>query len=159
MKNKINKKGFELSFNAIIIIILAIVFLGIGIFLINKWFQNIDIIIPSTCNIYPPDQRSPICISEKYELELGKSYSLKTAFYNTGSIDLNPNNNPIIQCSNSLQGDTLNFRTSSIGNNLAIGEAKDYNIALQIEKTSKKGTYPCSISLGEMSKQFTIEVK
>jgi hypothetical protein len=151
-----NKKGFELSLNAIITIILAVAFLSIAIFLINKWFINIEFEIPNQCDIYPPTANNPICISSEIELKLGKTGKLKTAFYNTGQNDLTSSDIPIIECSSDINGNTIDLRTSSIGNNLQVSEYKDYSISLEVSKETKKGSYPCKISLGEMSKQFTI---
>jgi hypothetical protein len=153
-----NKRGFELSLNMIIIVILALVFLGLAIAFIVKLIPDVPI-VPSQCKISPPTAESPVCINSDYEIARGKGVQLKTSFYNNEDADIPDTEVPSIACGTTTDGAELSLGVTSIGSNLAVGEHREYLIVVKVPKDATRGTYPCNVKLSETQGQFTITVK
>jgi hypothetical protein len=153
-----NKKGFELSANMLVIIILAIAILGFGIFFIQKLF-NIDIEIPQKCDISPPTAASPVCIVNEMKVKRASEVSTKISVYNDESQEIAATIKPQIECSQNVDGQTLNLKLASAGIKIPVGEVGEYSVVIQIPKDAPKSTFPCTFSVSNTQKQFSIVVE
>jgi hypothetical protein len=153
-----NKRGFELSLNMIIMVILALVFLGVAIAFILNMVPEVPT-PPSTCDIYPPNSRSPVCINNQYEISRSQTINMKVAFFNDEDADIAATVQPMITCGKNTDGTNLSFTANSIGKKLPVGEASDYVIVLSVPKDAVRGTYPCNLELSSTQKSFAIVVK
>ena len=145
--------------NMIIVVILALVFLGIASALIYKWFDNVDITFPKTCDIYPPTADNPVCVLNSYDIPRGKTAQLETAFYNNENADIPAATLPQVTCGADVNGETLDFTTSTQGQDISVGEAKDYILLVKVPKDAPRSTFPCTLRLSETSESFTIIVR
>ncbi len=154
-----NKKAMELSINTIIVIVLALLFLGLAIGLIYNWLGNVNIKIPRQCEVYPPTQDNPICVMDPLELSRNKEATLYFSVYNGGATDLGIEDTPTIICSPSIDGNSIELLTSGSGTELAVGDYKDYTMVIKSSKENNAGSYPCRISVGDISKAIIINLK
>jgi hypothetical protein len=152
-----NKKGFELAVNMLVIIILAIMVLGVGLFFILK-LGNIQIEIPQKCDIYPPTTTSPVCIVNEMAVKRASQVSTKVSVYNDENQDIEATVKPQIVCSQNVDGQTLNVQLASAGMKIPIGESGEYNLVIKIPKDAPKSTFPCTFSVSNTQKQFSIIV-
>jgi len=152
-----NKRGIQLSLQTIIYIILALVFLGVGISFIQK-ISPPEIDIPTTCDIYPPTSESPVCVADELELKRGQTAKLSVAFYNDEDADIDVATLPTITCGTNTDGQELGFSMSTNGVNLPIGESEDYLLIITIPKDAARGMYPCSVSLSSTKESIAIVI-
>jgi hypothetical protein len=153
-----SKKGFELSLNMIITVILALVFLGAAIFFIQKYMNPVLPPIPSACEIYPPTSDDPVCVNTEYTLERGKTTPIEVAFYNDEDADIPSSMSPTITCGPNSEGKPLGIVVSSVGMTLPISESKDYIVSVKVPKDAARGTYICVLKLSSTERQFSIRI-
>jgi len=146
-----SKKGFELSLNMIIMVVLALVFMGIAIAFIKAAMPK-PINSPDVCDFYPPTEDSPVCVQEDLDLSRGKEYKLTVSFFNKEDDDITSASAPSIGC------DELELAISSLGQSLPMGETADYMMNIKVPKDAEKGTYICTLSLSITQKQISIAV-
>jgi hypothetical protein len=154
-----NKRGLQLSMNMIVTVILALIFLGVAISFIYKFMPGPIPTVPNKCDIFPPNAESSVCVNENYEIGRGKTVQLDVSFYNNEDADILATVIPTITCSVNIDGNTLALASSSSGQNLPIGEAKDYLVLAKVPKESIRGKYVCNLQLSHTVKSFIIEVK
>jgi len=154
-----SKKGFEISLNMIIIVILALVFLGAAIFFITKFMPTEIGPIPSACDMYPPTADSPVCVNNQYEISRGATAKLEVSFYNDEDADIPSTVSPQINCGASTDGKTLALGVSAVGMQIPVGESKDFVIAVKVPKDAARTSYPCVLKLSNTEKQFLIVVE
>lgn len=152
-----NKKGFELPLNMIIIVIVALAFLGIALKITYDWFNSMPKIeFPTKCKINPPTAENPVCVSEEYIVKRGSVATLSLMFYNNEDGDIASTSIPSVTCAANVDGKTLSFKQTSIGKNLAVGTAQEYQVILGMDKAAIRGTYPCTLGLSQMQGAFRI---
>lgn len=155
-----NKKGLQLSLNMIIVIVISLVFLGIAISLITNWFHNTDMPdVPSQCEIYPPKAGSPVCVKDEVSLSRGDTANLKVAFYNNEDDTIPASESPNVNCQSNVDNENLDLKATGSGQELPVGEYKDYNVIVKIPKDAPRGTFPCTLSLGNTDESFVISVE
>ena len=152
-----NKKGFELAVNMLVIIILAIMLLGVGLFFILK-IGNVQFEIPQKCDIYPPTETSPVCIVNEMAVKRATQVSTKVSVYNDENQDIEATVKPQIVCSQNIDGQSLNIQLASAGMKIPIGESGEYSLVIKIPKDAPKSTFPCTFSVSNTQKQFSIIV-
>jgi len=153
-----NKRGFQLSLNMIITVILALIFLGVAVAFVRNMVPKEMPIIPSACDIYPPTSEQPVCISKEIELKRGDEIQLRVAFFNDEDAAIPESAIPTVTCSTSVDGDVLDLKTSGTGAALEIGDATDYLVILKVPKDAPKALFPCNIKLSNTQKSFAIVV-
>jgi hypothetical protein len=154
------KKGMELSLNMIIIVVLALVFLGIAVTLMYKWLGGVEIPrVPSACEIYPPTSANPVCVNKAYEFSRGETVELEVSFYNNEDAAWDDTLNPTITCKNSPDGDTLALSVTSTGSAVEVGSAEDYLLVSKVPKDAARGTYPCTLKISNTQESFSITIK
>jgi|WetSurMetagenome_2_1015567.scaffolds.fasta_scaffold408576_2 hypothetical protein len=154
-----SKKGFELSLNMIITVVLALAFLGIALFLMRDWFNKIHIPVIKDCEFNPPTQDNPICIRSNIEMKRAEIYDVTVAVLNNGDEDIQATELPKVSCAKSLDGQDLSVQVSALGRALAVGDSADYLLVMKVPKNAARDKYSCSLSLGSMSEPFSITVK
>jgi len=152
-----HKRGIQLSLNMIIIVILALVFLGTAIWLMQKWIPTVPD-TPDVCEIYPPTSASPVCAPNEIELSRGKDKQVPTAFYNDEDGDIAETILPTITCSPSTSGDTITPTAVSPGKLLTVGESADYLLIVKVPKDAPRGTYSCNLRLSQTQESVAIVV-
>ena len=152
-----DKRGMELPLNMIIIVILALIFLGAALFILRDWLPSEPPHIPSMCEVYPPDAQNPVCANDRYEFSRGETKQLSVAFYNDGDSDLGASDIPDISCG-MYEGNSPELTVSSVGKSLPVGSHSDYLVIIKIPKDAPRGTYPCILSLGSAQKSFALVV-
>jgi hypothetical protein len=153
-----SKKGFELSINMIIVVILGFALLGVGLVIIGK-LGNIPIDIPQTCDISPPTESSPVCITGNLEVTRGKEFVTTVGVYNDENADFTAGVLPSITCSQDIDGNVLNIQTASAGSIVPVGETASYKVIIKIPKDAARSMYPCTFAISDTQKQFSITVK
>ncbi|MBN2458478.1 hypothetical protein JXB31_05095 [Candidatus Woesearchaeota archaeon] len=143
----------------IIIVILALVFLGIAITFIFKLIPDEIPTVPNICELYPPTSDSPVCVNEEYELSRGKTIKMNVAFYNDEADDIDDSVLPEIVCNPSIDGNDLELKTSSSGKLLEVSEYEDYLVIVNAPKDAARGTYPCNLRLSNTQESFAIIIK
>jgi len=151
------KRGFQLSLQMIIIVILALAFLVVGLGFIQK-LKPPEIEVPHTCDIYPPTANNPVCIDSNIELKRGQTANVETAFFNDEDADIDASLLPEISCSANVDGNVLDLSTTATGNSLPVGSYEDYLVIIKIPKNAPRGSYPCTIKLSSMQESFALIV-
>lgn len=148
-----------MSVNAIVIFVLAFVFLAAGLVFIKKVFPSEIPKIPTQCEIYPPTENSPICISSNLVLDRGSEYELGVALFNDEEKDISAEILPVITCSPNIDGEDLGLQYTSIGTDVSIKEVGEYSLIVKVPKETKTGLYPCRLQISETSKPFSVTVE
>ena len=153
-----NKKGFELAINSLVIIVLAIALLGVGLMFIFKigLFQMPE--IPQKCDIYPPSAESPVCINSEVNIKRSSQISTTVSVYNNEDKDISASLKPNIECGTNVEGQKLNLKVTSTGLTIPVSESGNYKIIIHIPKDAPRSMFPCTFSISETQKQFSIVV-
>jgi len=155
---KINKKGFELSMNMIIIVIMAVVFLGVALGLIQNFGKIIKDEIPKIIDVtdalWKPTSENPVLISpSELSIERGKSKTLLLQVYNYASKD--------VKCNiNFNSEDEVDFVYSSVNRDIPMGMVGEWKVSINAPSNlaSKSYIYTADIDCGEYSKQSDLIV-
>ena len=149
---KINKKGFEISINMIVILIIAVVTLFIALGFITGVFQKL---IPL---IHFPDVNTatadnPITFNPAV-MQRGIKTGMSISFYNN-EMETVPNTVlPTISCA-----DMGEIKISASGLNVNVGEAKKYEAIVTIPGNTPSGPYSCTLTISSTEKTFVMEVQ
>lgn len=153
-----NKRAFELSLNMIVMVILALAFLGVGLWIIRIMIPDVPV-TPDPCDIYPPTRQYPVCVQDEISLGRGDTKTVTVAFYNDEDADILETVLPTLTCSPSPDGNTLDFQTSSTGKFLEIAETEDYQLIITIPKDAARGSYPCNLRLSSTQESVTLVIE
>ena len=151
------KGALDVSINSIVVIIFAITMLGLGLAFIRGQFGNIEkqITLPE-----PDIQATPslpiIMPRETIIVNPGENVGFKINFYNGGSGSLASAKPQLGNCDPSISGLTLKAIEQSVN----AGSSATFQVVLEIPQTASVGKKSvCSLTIGEKTKQFFIEVK
>jgi len=147
-----NKRGMALSINTIIIVIIALVFLGIAITFVIGMFDDLEIPDYPTIDI-PPTADEPIKFNPSV-IERGKDNKMTIAYYNNELAEIDSSVKPSINCEGI---ETITVTTSGL--NIPIGEFKEYSALVNIPSNTPPGQYSCTLTLSESDQTFFMEVK
>ncbi len=149
-----NKKGFQLSLNMIIMVILAFVFLGIAIMLIRNWGEMINKkipeIIPPNQALWSPSEDNPVFFSpSELEIKRGNHNVLTLEIYNYATSG--------VKCTIGFKPgdkDVVKFIYSSANREIPVGEVGKWEIIVKAPKTTAPNVYlyTAKINCGEFSK-------
>lgn len=152
-----NKRGFEISINMVIILILAIVTLVVALGFITGFLQDL---FDSTGEIFPdltqdPTPNEPITYAPLGTiLSRGRDNKMTIGFYNNEQSLVSENVRPTITCEN------INFvEVISSGMNIDVGSTGIYSAIVRIPSNTLPGTYPCRIRISNTEKSLFMEVK
>jgi len=147
-----NKRGMALSINTIIIVIIALVFLGIAITFVIGMFDDLEIPDYPTIDI-PPTADEPIKFNPSV-IERGKDNKMTIAYYNNELAEIDSSVKPSINCEGI---ETITVTTSGL--NIPIGEFKEYSALVSIPNNTPPGQYSCTLTLSESDQTFFMEVE
>jgi hypothetical protein len=153
-----NKRGFELSLNMIITVVLALAFLGIALKIMYDMLNFPPIVFPTGCKISPPDASDPICVMEDYSIPRGSIAKLNVEIYNNEDNDIPASVLPTISCSKGVDGSVLDIKPTTSGQDLSVGEIGKYLIIFAVPKKAARTVYPCTMALSNTQKSFSITI-
>ena len=144
---KTGKRGaIELSTNAIVVLILAVVMLGLGLGFVRGLFgkatQNLESIVGQEPDPPTPTSSNPVTLSRENVIVQAKDpIVIKVGAFNPSSSDLN--GSPIISCSGLTLTSGVQVRNSTI----RAGGTSTYSVVLPTTSTTTKGTYLCRATM------------
>lgn len=160
---KMNKRGFELSLNMIIIVIIAFVFLGVVIALIRNWGgfikDEIPKVFPPANALWQPTQDNPILFSpSQINVKRGENKVLTLQVYNYATNDVNCSIN--FNYVGEEADDVIKFRYSSANRDIPIGMVGEWSISISTPKTAMPNVYiyTSNINCGAFSKQSDLVI-
>lgn len=150
------KKGaVELTLNTIVIIILAVTLLGLGLFFIKQYFGETVKLIQFPEPKIEASVDEPIVLGfNNLDVERNSQAQFKVGFYNNNneSVTVKPQ---ITMC----VPEGLSNVTQSLDQSVEVGRAVTYSVIFDIPKTAKSQKYVCNLVVGEVSKQFSVQVQ
>jgi hypothetical protein len=149
---KINKKGFEISINMIVIVIIAVVTLFIALGFITGVFQKLLPAIPFP-QVDAATASSPITFNPAV-MERGKKTGMSISFYNNELADVPSTVLPMMSCAEMSE-----IKISASGLNVKVGEAKKYEAIVTIPSNTPSGPYSCTLTISSTEKTFVMDVK
>ena len=163
MKNK--KGAMELSVNAIIIVVIAVIVMGFIIsFLSGAWTtvtSQLEERLAQEAEPSSPSLSNPITLSkEKIVASPGDDATLKVAVFNTDNNDTIKDVEPTVSCSG------LNVESEFNAKNLSARTSATFGGLVTIPSGASSGTYLCAVGVETKStgvdytgKDMIIEVK
>jgi len=150
-----NKKGFELSINMIIVIILAIVTLVVALGFITG---TIPKLIEQLLGSYPnltsqPTADNPIVFVPS-TVNRGANVKMTIGFYNNEQEDIDATVLPTITCA-----DIPELTIRSIGFVVKVGEKVEYPTVVSVPRNTPSSSYPCFLKISNTQKSFYLDVK
>ncbi|MBS1266995.1 MAG: hypothetical protein MAG795_00965 [Candidatus Woesearchaeota archaeon] len=156
-----NKRGFQLSINMIIIVVIALVFLGVVIGLIMKSGKIIEDKIPELFGpddaLWKPDANNPVYLSPpNLELDRGENKKIDLQIFNYAASN--------VTCSINFDLDAeeefVEFRYSKANRPIPVGMVGGWTIGVVAPKTTPSDLYIYTVNIEceEFSKQSDILV-
>ncbi|MFH1181762.1 MAG: hypothetical protein V1702_02290 [Candidatus Woesearchaeota archaeon] len=150
------KKGaVELTLNTIVIIIFAITLLGLGLFFIRQYFGEATKLIPFPEPKVEATADDPIVLGfENMEVQRNSQAQFKVGFYNNynESVSVKPE---ISEC----VPEGLGNSTQSITETVEVGKTVTFETIFTIPKNAQSQIYSCKLVVGQLSKQFSVQVQ
>jgi hypothetical protein len=160
---KKNKRGFELSLNLIIIVIIAFVFLGAAILLIKNWMKilNDDVpkILPPADALWQPTSDRPVMFSPStIEFKKGSSKTITLQVYNYVTKDVTCSLN--FTYVGDKAADSLQFVFSKANKAIPVDMVGEWKISIKASAKVAPDTYMYSanIDCGEFSRQSDLVI-
>lgn len=151
---KINKRGLELSINTIIILIIAIVFLGIVLGFVTGVFGDLTTRLKGFPTLeIEPTAKEPITFIPSV-IERGKENKMTIGFYNNEQADLSASVLLQIKC----EGISA-VAIKSSGLSIPVGSWKNYAALISVPADTPSGQHSCTMTISKSEKTFFMEVK
>lgn len=146
-----NKKGdLALSVNAIVIVVISFVVLGLALTLTRSIFkfagERAESVIPLTELEAKPTPENPITISDTVAITRGGKQTLSVGYYNKNDFEARKARFSIYNCQNDQGRDVSEDKRPAISSpseTVKASEAKGYKIILT-ENNLDSGTYICT---------------
>lgn len=166
--------SLQLSINAIVILVMAMVVLGLGLTFIrglfNKGTQNLGKVLDNSQLENPANPQNPLTVDQTVTASAGDEVKLRVGFYNkwnthTYSVEGSGEQGGVL-CEGPGQENSLSLTIASPSTTVSSGEAVGLQTVLEVpEENVYTGTYVCTIRIWEggnsgdvLSKQFFLEV-
>ncbi len=148
-----NKKGFELSLNMVVILIIAAITLVLALGFVTGVFPKLIAIISG----YPlleiePTASDPITFVPM-EVSRGKETPMTIGFYNNELEDVPTTVTPEISCVG-IEG----ISVTASGLTVPVGESKTYSALVSVPKNTLSQQYSCVIRISSTEKTFFLTV-
>jgi hypothetical protein len=145
-KNK--KASMELSVNAIVVLVIAIVIMGLILGFIRSKFNQIgDDLQTKEPDAPPASASAPITFSTDMKvITAGESAIVKVNVYNGGTAIANNNRLAAAVTCTPAAGAGLVITTSSAQRTINVGEQQSYTISIAAARTTPKNTHICTIT-------------
>ena len=149
-----NKKGFELSINMIVIIVLAGVLLVLAIVFISGAIRD------ATDNIknWPVPTATPTIddriVYSSFDLQRGKQNKVTIKVYNNELDAIASDVKPVMTCSG-IESVTID----SSGMQIAVGDIGEYNALVTIPSNTPPSSYSCTLTISQTQETLFVEVK
>lgn len=148
---KINKKGFEISINMIIIIIIAVVtlFVALGFItgMIPELFKLIKFPEVDQATADDPIRFNPAV------MQRGSRTGMSVSFYNAEDADIPNTVLPSISCVG-ISGIIVDVH----GLNVPLDEVRKYEPIVTIPRTTQVGQYSCLLTISNTEETFILDV-
>lgn len=149
-----DKKGFELSINMIVITILAIMALGVGLAFISTMGGKINDFAgkdwPSIDTA--PTADKPLVFAPS-TFTRGADNKMSVAFYNNEEAEISSSILPEIICTD------LDLSLKSAGLTIPTGKSASYKLIVTLSKDAKAGSYACTLKISNSQESFFLDIK
>ena len=154
------KKGaIEISLGTIVITIIALVFLGLAIAFITGMFRQLGQVLVIGPPDIPATPDQPLVLpGDTLNMRPGQQLEVSLNFYNIGDTELTPADLPQISCSQSIEGYTPELEIAAAGQTVPIEARALYKFIVKAVD-AKRALYPCTLAIGEVSKQFFLKIE
>jgi hypothetical protein len=148
-----HKRGVELAINMIILVTLGLLVLAFGAFFIQDLFQKMHRVpFPESPNTASADD--PINVLQEGAAKVGKDSPVRVDVFNRLEVPLTEDDVPSFSCAGNPP---IGF--SALGLRVEPGELHSYVAIVAPDEGVEKLSYPCSVSIGDLSGQFILELK
>jgi hypothetical protein len=150
------KKGaVELTLNTIVIVIFAVIFLGLGTFLIRNYMARGGELIQFPEPAIEASANEPVVLGfDSMDVKRNSQAQFTVGFYNTNneSVTIRPQISACVP-------EGLSNVTQSIDQTVEVEKAVKYKVIFNIPKAAQSQKYVCNLVIGEISKQFSVQVQ
>lgn len=157
-----SKKGIEMSLNMIVIVVIAIVFLGIAIALITSWGEKIDDEIPKLFTIgvvpYNPTEANPVLLTpQPLSVDQGEDALLELYVYNYADSD--------VECTISIipatQENPVTISHSTANRPIPVGMVGQWLLSVEVPRNAPTGAilYTSNINCGSFTQQEDLAIQ